>query len=167
MWAVEIVDLFVFRGGLDGFGIRPRRVDGLAGILFAPFLHGGFDHLAANSGPCLILGVLTYLVGRSAFFRATAISILVGGAGVWVFGEAASVHVGASGVVFGYFGFLAARGYYERTFGAVLVALLVIFLFGGLLYGLSPLQRHVSWLGHLFGLLGGVGAASRTFCNWR
>lgn len=159
-WAVEIVDALVFRGRLDMFGIRPRATDGLPGILFAPFLHGGFFHLIANTMPFLILGTLIHWRRPKDFLPVTVLSALIGGMGAWLFGAPNSVHVGVSGVIFGYFGFLVARAYFERSFASIVTAFLVILLYGGIIWGIRPFQTGISWQGHLFGLLGGIFAAS-------
>ncbi len=158
-WAAELADLFFFRRSLDALGIRPRTVPGLWGILFAPFLHGGLAHLAANTGPFLVLGWLTMLRSISDFVVVTLMAMLIGGLGVWLIAPSNSIHIGASGIVFGYLGYLLLRGYFERSFGAIAVALLVGLVYGGALWGLLPLRYGISWQGHLFGFLAGAAAA--------
>ena len=108
MWGVEILDTYVLRHGLDILGILPRNPIGLRGILFAPFLHGGFAHLAANTVPFVVLGWLIMLTSISNFLIVSVICMLVGGLATWLFG-ANALHIGASGVIFGYLGFLLAR----------------------------------------------------------
>jgi membrane associated rhomboid family serine protease len=159
MWITEFVDIFFFRGRLDAFGIRPHSFIGLRGILFAPFLHGGLGHLIANTIPFLTLGWLVMLRETSDFFVVSIITMLVSGLGVWLTGSPYSIHVGASGVIFGYFGFLLLRGYFERSFAAILFSLVVGFLYGGMLWGVLPIQYGISWQGHLFGFIGGAIAA--------
>lgn len=156
MWALEILDLLLFGGALDSFGIRPRSADGLDGILLSPLLHGGLGHLANNSVPFVVFGLLVFLSGLRSFVVATTLSLLVGGLGVWLFGASNSVHIGASGLVFGYLGYLLLRGYFSRSVGAVLVSVLLVVLYGGLLWGLLPFAPGVSWTGHFFGFLGGA-----------
>ena len=160
MWLAEIADLVVFGGALDAAGIRPRTEAGLWGILFAPFLHGGFAHLVANTAPLLVLGWLVLVRGLRDFVWATAVAVLLGGLGVWLVGGARTVHIGASGLVFGYLGYLFLRGYWERSLAAVLVAAVAGLLYGGVLWGVLPLSHGVSWEGHLFGFAGGAAAAS-------
>lgn len=155
MWLIELADLIAFRGGLDAWGIEPRSLVGLRGILFAPLLHGGLGHIIANSMPLLLLGWLVTLRGGEYFLLVTIIVTLASGLGTWLFGRP-GIHIGASGVVFGYLGYLLGRGYFERSFGAVAVAVLVGMLYGGLLFGVLPSGPGVSWEGHLFGLVGGV-----------
>ena len=158
MWVLEIVDVFVFRQGLNVYGILPREIIGLRGILFAPFLHGGFAHLISNTIPFLLLGWFVMLQETSEFFIVTPIIMLVSGLGVWLLG-APGLHIGASGVIFGYLGFLLARGFFERNFPSILLSLIVGSLYGGLIWGVLPIQPGVSWEGHLFGFIGGVLAA--------
>lgn len=158
-WGLEIVDSSFLRGSLDLYGIRPRSLIGLRGILFAPFLHGSFAHLAANTAPFLTLGWLVMLREMRDFFVVTIITMLVSGIGVWLTAPAYSIHIGASGLIFGYFGFLLLRGYFERSFAAILFSLIVGLLYGGIIWGVLPLQYGISWQGHLFGFIGGAIAA--------
>jgi membrane associated rhomboid family serine protease len=155
LWLLEAVDLLIFRGRLNALGIRPRTLSGLRGIALAPFLHVGFAHLAANTIPFIVLGWLVMLRSTSDFFVVAAVSAVVSGLGVWLFGGPHTVHVGLSGVIFGFLGYLLARGIYERRFGAIVLALLALLLYGGALWGVLPLTAGVSWQGHLFGFLGG------------
>ena len=158
MWALEILDLFL-GGALNQFGIRPHSIVGLRGILFAPFLHGSLLHLIANTVPFVILGWLVMLRRTSDFWPVTIIVMLVAGLGTWLFAPPWTVHIGASGVVFGYLGFLLSRGYFERSLGAIAMSLLVGMLYGGMIWGVLPGQLGISWQGHLFGFLGGILAA--------
>lgn len=158
-WVVEIIDVVLPFWGLDQYGIRPRTERGLWGILASPFLHGGFDHLIGNSVPFLILGWLTMFRERWHFALVTVMAMLLGGLGVWTFGATGSVHIGASGVIFGYLGFLLLSGFFERLFGAILVSLGVGVAYGGLVWGVLPSQPGISWEGHLFGFLAGILAA--------
>lgn len=155
MWSSEIIDT-ALRGRLDAFGVRPRSIEGLGGILFAPFLHGGFPHLIANSLPFLILGGLVMLWGFRQFLAVTVGATLLGGLGVWLVGSAHSVHIGASGVIFGYLGFLLLAGWFDRRFGTILISLVVGLFYGGLVLGVLPNTPGVSWESHLFGFLSGA-----------
>lgn len=159
MWIVELVDIFIFGSKLDLYGIIPRNPIGLRGILFAPFLHGGFSHLISNTIPFLVLGWFVMLQETSDFFVVTTITMLVGGLGVWLLGAPNSVHIGASVLIFGYLGFLLFRGFFERNLPSIFLSILVGFLYGGLVWGVLPSQPHVSWQGHLFGFIGGILAA--------
>jgi membrane associated rhomboid family serine protease len=158
IWLLELIDRLMFGGSLDCFGIRPRTLDGLWGILWAPLLHGGWAHLAANSVPFVVLGWLVLLRGLSAFTLVSLLAVVIGGLGVWLFGAAGTVHIGASGLIFGYIGYLLARGYFERSFSSLAIAIGVAVVYGSVLFGLLPGQPGTSWEGHLFGFIGGVGS---------
>ncbi len=160
LWLLEVADLLLFGGALDGKGIRPRAEVGLWGILFAPFLHAGFGHLLANSIPLLVLGWLVLLRSLRDFLWATVVVAILGGLGVWLFGRPATVHLGASGLIFGYLGYLFLRGFWERSVAAVSLALVAGALYGSALWGVLPGRANVSWEGHLFGFAGGAGAAT-------
>jgi membrane associated rhomboid family serine protease len=159
IWTVEIVDYVVFRGNLDRFGIRPRNLDGLVGILFAPFLHGNFPHVAANTVPFLVLGWLVMLRSISDFFTVSIIGAFISGLGTWLIGNPYSVHVGASGMIYSYLGYLLFRGYFERKPIAIFLAILVAVMYGGVIWGVLPQRAGISWEGHLFGFIGGIVAA--------
>ena len=158
MWVLEIVDT-VLNGRLDAFGIEPREVESLPGVLFAPFLHGGFGHLISNTVPLLVLGALVALSGLVRVLKVTALVVLVGGLGIWLVAPSSTIHLGASILVFGYAGYLIARGLFDRRAAYLAVGVAVAFVYGGaLLIGLVP-RPGVSWQGHLFGALGGLLAA--------
>jgi membrane associated rhomboid family serine protease len=158
-WAVEIVNVLFFHSSyrsLAQYGIVPRNIVGLRGILFAPFLHGGWGHLIANTIPFIILGWLVMLQETSDFFIVTIATMLVGGIGTWLFGATNSVHIGASILIYGYLGFLLLRGYFQKNIPSIFLSAVVFFLYGGLIWGVLPSQIGISWQGHLFGFLGGV-----------
>lgn len=156
IWLLEIIDWLFLKGSLDALGVQPRTLVGLRGILFMPFLHGSFGHVLANTIPFLILGWLVMLGGISQFFTVTAVTIVVSGLGVWLFGSANSVHIGASGLIFGYFGFILTKAYFERSLSSIVLAVFVFALYGGLLLGAFPQRAGISWQGHLFGFIGGA-----------
>jgi membrane associated rhomboid family serine protease len=159
MWLLEVLNLSIFRNSLEQFGIVPRSWIGLRGILFSPFLHANLLHLLANTVPFLVLGWLVMVGGIRDFCVVSLFSIGVSGAGVWLFAAANTVTVGASGVIFGYLGYLLSRGWFERRVGSLLISLIILFFYGGLIWGVLPLVPGVSWQGHLFGFLGGIMAA--------
>lgn len=160
MWALEALDVLL-RGWLDSAGIQPRDVDGLLGVLLAPFLHDGFQHLLANTLPLLVLGALVATGGRAVFWRVTGTVVVLGGLGTWLIAPANSITIGASGVVFGYLGYLLVLGVRTRHWLDLLVGLLVLVLYGGLLLGALPwaVDANVSWQAHLCGALAGGVAA--------
>ena len=157
IWVIELVNL-ALEHRLNVYGLIPRTSHGLDGILWSPFLHGNLPHLLTNTAPLLILGGLICASGTRLFFLATGCIIVIGGLGVWVIGRSA-VHVGASGVVFGYFGFLLARAWFTRTLAAIIAATITIALYAGLIWGIIPQGRFISWEAHLCGLLAGILAA--------
>lgn len=159
MWLLEIADWLLWSIDLDWYGIHPRTWIGLRNILFAPFLHVGFTHLLLNSIPFLFLGLLVLLRGRHEFILVSVVAGLVSGLGIWLFGSSHSVHLGMSGVIFGYLGFLLLRGYFEHNLISIVLGGLALFFYGGMLWGVLPIQVGVSWQGHLFGFLGGGLAA--------
>lgn len=157
MWAAEVVDL-VADGRLDRFGIEPRQIDGLDGVVLAPFLHRGFGHLITNTLPFLILGGVICLGSPRRFLQVTVVVGLVSGLGTWLTGADGSLHIGASGLVFGYVTYLISRGVFARKVTYLLGGLLVLVVYGGVLWGLIP-RPGISWQAHLFGAIGGVVAA--------
>lgn len=159
LWLIEVIDRLIFGGSLDQLGIFPRQLAGLRGIFLAPFLHGSFSHLLANTIPFLILGFLVRLRHKAHFLLLSTIIVLISGLGTWLIAPANTVHIGASGLIFGYFAFLVVNAWYERSAAAIVPALLVVILYGGLIGGILPIQNGLSWQGHLFGLLGGALAA--------
>lgn len=159
LWSVEGLDQYVFGGRLDGLGIRPRIAEGLIGVVLAPFLHGDFAHLGANTVPLFLLGWLVLLRGHADFWIVTTVATLLGGSGVWAFGREGTLHVGASGLVFGYLGFLLVRAVLERSLVSVLLAMTASFLYGGLLWSLFQQAEGISWEGHVSGFLAGAIAA--------
>ena len=154
VWAVSVVDI-ALGGALNRFGIVPRETSGLVGIPLAPFLHTGFPHLLSNTVPLLVLGAMVALRGVRAFWWCTVLVTVVGGLGVWLLARPAA-HVGASGVVFGYLGFLISAGWFERKPASIAIAALVLFLYSGVLWGVLPGDSRMSFEAHLFGLLAGV-----------
>ncbi|MEV0086800.1 rhomboid family intramembrane serine protease [Saccharopolyspora sp. NPDC050642] len=158
LYGIEFYDVATPASSLDAYGIEPRDVDGLGGIVWAPLLHAGWGHLWANTLPFLVLGWLVLAGGLRQFIAVTATVWIVGGIGTWLVG-APGVHVGASGVIFGWMVYLLLRGFFQRSFAQILVAVVLFFYWGGMLWGVLPGQPGISWEGHLFGALGGVLAA--------
>ncbi|WP_190824184.1 rhomboid family intramembrane serine protease [Saccharopolyspora pogona] len=158
LYGIELFDVADPAADLEANGIAPRDVSGLDGILWAPLLHAGWGHLWANTLPLLVLGWLVLAGGLRQFVAVTATVWIVGGVGTWLIG-APGVHVGASGVIFGWMVFLLLRGFFQRSFAQILVAVVLFFYWGGMLWGVLPGQVGISWEGHLFGALGGVLAA--------
>ncbi|GAA5112961.1 rhomboid family intramembrane serine protease [Alloalcanivorax gelatiniphagus] len=158
LWVLEIVDTATGHP-LDAYGVQPRSEDGLVGIVMAPLLHFGFDHLVSNTVPVLVLGFLTLATGVARGIAATAIIWVVGGLGVWLFAQPLSNHAGASVLIFGWIVYLVVRGFLNRRTIEVLIGVGVFLLYSSVLLGVLPGQPGVSWQGHLFGAIGGFVAA--------
>lgn len=158
MWIAEIVDT-ALGGDLDRHGIEPQDTDGLTGIAAAPFLHGGFGHLIGNTIPFLVLGAAIAFSGLRKVVLVTLIVAVVAGVGTWLVAPPGTIHIGASGIVFGYATYLIFRGLFSRSAVHLGIGVVVVVLYGTtLLFGLAP-RDGVSWQGHLFGAIGGVLAA--------
>ncbi len=174
IWIVHIVNGLLFDGDLNKYGLAPMALPyrwlsefelswayfaiSLRGILLSPLLHGSFSHLLSNTLPLLILGGFVALRGARTIVGVSLFVVVLGGLLVWLVGRPA-IHIGASGLVFGYFGYLLAQGWYERSFVSLLVAVVVVILYGGMILGALPQGGFISWEGHLFGLIAGVLAA--------
>lgn len=146
-----------FGYSLLAFGLVPRTLYGLPGILASPFMHASFAHLSANLIPFLILGTLVIVEGLNRFLAVSAIIILLGGSLVWLFGFSGS-HIGASGWVFGLWAYILSRAWFQRSWGNLITASVVALLYGGLIFGFLPRQG-ISFEGHIFGAFAGFIAA--------
>lgn len=144
---------------LQSFGILPRSVGGLIGIPLSPFLHADKMHLLANTGALLILGWMLFLLEGPRMLSIAAIIILFGGLGVWLIGRGDSIHIGASGLIYGMFGYILGAGIFKRSVASIIGAAVVLLLYGGLIWGVLPTSPGVSWEGHLCGFLAGIGDA--------
>jgi membrane associated rhomboid family serine protease len=159
MWALEVTD-YLLDGRLDQYGVRAHDTGELPQIFSAPFLHVGFGHLMANSIPFLVLGFLAAARGLTKFAVMNLMVIVIAGMGVWLTGPSDKETLGASILVFGYFGYLLGRGVFERHLADIAIAAVVLLLYGTMVLGVLPSNPSISWQGHLFGMLGGV------FASW-
>jgi membrane associated rhomboid family serine protease len=157
-WAVFVLNT-VLGGSLLSLGVIPRTTIGLRGILFAPFLHGSLNHVVANTIPFLALGWMVMLRDERHFIPVTLAAMIGSGLLAWLLGAPGSVHIGASGVIFGYLGFLMLTGWYTRSFGSILLSAIVTLLWGSLVFGMLPREPGISWQAHIGGFLGGILAA--------
>jgi membrane associated rhomboid family serine protease len=158
LWLVFFINL-TLPLDLRLYGLRPRQLDGLAGILLTPFLHVDLRHLIANSGILFVLLAVALSFSRKLTFRALWIIIWVGGGLVWLSGKEGTIHIGASGVIFGLIGYLTCLGVFRRDWKALIISLAIFVLYGGALQSLFTHVPGVSWAGHLFGFISGVLAA--------
>jgi membrane associated rhomboid family serine protease len=159
LWAVQAVNWAVGYRLNPTFGLIPREVTGLDGIAGMPLLHGSFGHLMSNTPPLLVMGSLLAATATRALVAVNAVIVGAGGALVWLLGSPA-IHIGASGLVFGWFGFLVARGLIDRSPVTLGAALLVGMLYGAMIWGVLPGRAGVSWEAHLYGALAGAAAAA-------
>ncbi len=160
MWAVRIIQTV---GGYDlsFLGIYPLKWQGLPGIITTPFIHSGFSHLISNSVPLIILGSALFYFYREIAFRILVLIWIFTGFWVWIGGREA-YHIGASGVVYGLAAFILVSGILRRHTGLMAMALVVVFLYGSLIWGIFPEffpERNISWEAHLYGLVAGVSLA--------
>lgn len=136
-------------------GIKPRTIEGLLGIVTFPLVHGGWDHLLSNSIPLLVLGTAIFYFYWPIALRSVGLIYITHS--VMVFIAARSViHVGASGLVYGFAAFLLTSGIFRKERTLMALSMLVIFLYGGMIWGILPIREGVSWEGHLFGALSGI-----------
>jgi membrane associated rhomboid family serine protease len=154
MWVLLFINL-LFKMRLCILGIYPRRLFGLVGIVFAPFLHGSFEHLLFNSMPLFLLMNFVLLSGYQTFYIVTITIMLIAGGLTWLLGRSA-IHIGASYVVMGYFGYLLCAAYFNLTMLSVGLALIALYYFGGILLSVFPAEDKISWESHLFGLIAGI-----------
>jgi len=157
-WGVFVVNTLL-GGPLLRLGVIPRTTIGLRGILFAPFLHASLNHIVANSIPFVVLGWMVMLRDERHFIPVTLAGMLGSGLMAWLFGAPSTVHIGASGVIFGYLGFLMLTGWYTRSFFSILLSVVVTLVWGSLVLGMLPGAPGISWQAHVGGFLGGILAA--------
>ncbi|MFE6189901.1 rhomboid family intramembrane serine protease [Streptomyces sp. NPDC056465] len=158
LWVLEGIDTATGHS-LDTYGVSPREPAELADVVPAAFLHSGWEHVASNSVPLLVLGFIAALGGIRRFAAVVLVVIVTSGLGVWLTAPPDTVTLGASGVVFGLFGYLLVRGFVDRRPLDIAVGVIVATVYGSLLWGVLPTDSGISWQGHLFGLAGGVAAA--------
>lgn len=154
LWMAFGVDK-VYRMDLFRFGVLPRTAEGLLGILLSPFVHDDLEHLFNNSAPILVLGWLLVYFYPKAAWRVVLASWILGGAWVWITARD-SYHIGASGIIYGMAAFLFFSGLLRRRIALMAVSLIVVFLYGSMVWGVLPLQARISWESHLFGAMAGV-----------
>lgn len=140
---------------LRTLGLIPRDIQGLRGIFLSPFLHADITHLVSNTVPLMILMGITFIFYQNVALRATLWIWLLSGVLLWCFGRPV-IHIGASGLIYGYAAFLVTKGFVDRDFKSMAIAVAVILFYGGITYGLLPVRAGVSFEGHIFGALAGV-----------
>lgn len=156
LWIIEIIDQLLLQGHLDRFGIRPRTLTGLIGIPLMPLLHGSFAHLVSNTLPLLTLGYITAKTAPQKFIPTTITLIILSGLGTWLIAGKNQIHIGASALIYAYFGYIITTAITQKRPLQILIALIVAILYGSMIYGIFPNQPNISWQGHLSGLLSGI-----------
>lgn len=157
LWIVKITEV-VFEVDFARFGLYPLKVEGLAGIIFAPLIHGDFSHLAANSASIFVLSWMLFYFYRQIAFKVFFLIWILTGIWVWVFARP-SFHIGASGVVYGIAAFLFISGLIRRNPRLMVITMVVIFLYGGMVWGVFPEfypEKNISWESHLMGMIAGL-----------
>lgn len=155
--AIEIINLFTGRM-LSQLGTIPRYVPGLKGIFLGPFVHGSLQHYFSNIIPLCIFSYLLLQYGLKRYLQVTLWIMLMTGLLVWLFARPAT-HIGVSGVIYGYFGYLVLAGFLNGKVKLIIISMLVAFFYGGLIFGILPSSPFVSWESHLFGFIAGLAAA--------
>lgn len=158
LWAVYFVGMFLPLD-LQSHGIRPRSVSGLQGLIFSPFLHAGWRHLLSNTLALAALLFFSLTFSRKLTLRAVIWIALLGGGATWLFGKPNTIHIGASGIIFGLIGYLMTIGIFRGELMALVISIAIAFYYGWALFSLFQVLPGVSWAGHFFGFLGGVSAA--------
>ncbi len=155
IWAVYLLDV-VMPFDINAYGIHPRETGGLIGVLSSPFLHANLTHIISNSIPLFVLSAALAVFYKRIWIPVILLSALIGGFSVWLLARGGTNHIGASGVIFSLMAFLIFSGIFRRTFKALIVGVIVFFLYGGsMIFGILPTQPGVSWEGHLFGAIAG------------
>ena len=158
LWLSELVDQ-LSGNRLDEFGIHARELDGLPEIYSAPLLHAGWEHLIANSGPFFVLGLLVLLGGALRWAVATLVSVTASGLAAWLLTPLGTIVLGASGLIFGWLTYLVVRGLLTRRPIQIVLGVVVLVVYGGMIWGVLPGAAGISWQAHLGGAIGGVLAA--------
>jgi membrane associated rhomboid family serine protease len=154
LWVFNIIN-WALRSRFNDFGIYPRSLHGLFGIFASPFLHANFNHLFFNSFPLFVLGMFILALGEDTFIAVSVLIALMEGVLVWLFGRK-YYHIGASGVISGYFGFLMGLAYFHPTIISILLAVVAIYYFGSIVAGIIPSSDLTSWECHLAGMISGI-----------
>lgn len=158
LWTVMLISLLF--PGIQQLGIIPRTIKGLPGILLCPLIHGSWGHIISNSIPLLVLITTLIVSYRNLAFRVILLSVIIADSLVWLFGRGDSVHIGASGLIFSLIGFLICNVFFRRDWKSLIIACCIGFFYGTTIFGILPGGNpQISWEGHLFGFLTGIGIA--------
>jgi membrane associated rhomboid family serine protease len=158
IWGVHLIN-YQFELGLQAHGNHPGRISGLKGIFTSPFLHGDWTHLWNNTASFFTLNGLLFYFYRSIAVRVWGILLLASGIGLWIIGEVGTNHIGASGIVYGLAAFLFFSGVIRKNLLLLRISLVVVFLYGGMVWWMLPIKDGISWEGHTAGAIAGVALA--------
>jgi len=156
IWAVHLINGLLFCGVLIFFGIHPLDLSSIWHIFTSPLLHADFGHLISNTVPGAVFSFLIGMSGKRVWWEVLAFVVIVGGLGTWLLGGVGTNHIGASGLVYGWLGYLLVRGIFNRSLPQILVGVVLGVFYSGLVWGVLPGTPGVSWQAHLFGALGGI-----------
>ena len=138
------------------YGIVPRDINSLGGIIFAPFIHANLLHVIANSSGLLILGYIFFITEKNSGWSTFTSILILSGIGTWIIGRGNTVHIGASGLVYGLIGYLIFRGFYQKKLVTIIISGGIFLFYGGSLWGILPSKFYISWEGHLSGFIAGI-----------
>ena len=154
LWIIYLVtylfDIYPYK-----LGVLPRNLSGLVGVFTSPLIHGGFSHLVSNTAPLILMGLGIFYFYTKVAYKVFTIIYFGTGILVWIFGRGV-YHIGASGIIYGFVSFLFFSGIFRKDNRSIALALVVIFLYGGLIWGVLPVEKGVSWESHLFGAIVGL-----------
>lgn len=153
LWGVFVLSAIL---PLTKWGIIPRSPSGLIGILASPFLHANWQHLAANSSSIFILSIVLFMFARERVILVMVLLVVFSGVGTWLIGRPGSIHIGASGLIYGIMGYLMSVGFFQRKFKAMIISIFIFVFYGGAIWGVLPSQPYISWEGHLSGFISGI-----------
>lgn len=159
IWAVFLLNMVVFGGNLNYFGIHPLDVSSLPFIFTSPLLHANLEHILGNTVAGAVFAYLVGYSGKRVFWEVSTFVVVIGGLGTWVFGGIGTNHIGASGLVYGWWAYLVVRGFFNRSGRQIILGLVLGFFYSSLVWGMFPGDADVSWQAHMFGAIGGAVAA--------
>jgi membrane associated rhomboid family serine protease len=156
-WMIYLVEISL-NIDLSGYGLRPREISQWYGIITMPFLHGGFEHIIANSASFLVLGSLLFYFYNDDAIQIFIWSYFLSGIFTWIIGRN-SIHIGASAMIYAFAGYLFTAGVISKNVRHMAIALIVVFMYGSMIWGIFPQNNNISWEGHLSGFAAGIGLA--------
>ncbi len=154
LWLIKISEI-ILNEDFSGFGLYPLKIKGIIGIITSPLIHGNIDHLIANSLPLLVLGTALFYFYSKVSYKVFFLIYIMTGIWVW-FGGRPAYHIGASGIVYGLASFIFTSGVILRSIRLLAISLLIVFLYGSMIWGVLPLDPKVSWESHLLGMIAGI-----------